>query len=396
MTGEQGTTREAPGAATRGSGLALAVVLWSGYVGGAETLSIALAEHLRRLGANATILFVEQPGPLAQRLAAAGVPHRSVGLRRGRDVVRHPRRFASEVAGVGGDGALLLECGFIGAALRWGGYRGPIVAIEHGVLLGLRDRSRSRQLLWRIGRVGGAWADNVEVAVSDSMLDRMRRHSHARRTQRIYNGVDPETYRPVNGSSSGHGAGLVVGFAGRLIPGKGADVLIRAIAQAGQQTAIKLVIAGDGTARSCLESLAQELGANIEFRGAVADLPEFWRSCDVAVVPSDTFSESFSMTTLEAMASGKAVVASRNGAIPELMVDGVTGTLIEPGDVDALAHAVLMYAGRPELRRAHGAAARIRALEQFNIEDCARAYLALFVECRANSPGGAALGGAAR
>ena len=107
-----------------------------------------------------------------------------------------------------------------------------------------------------------------------------------------------------------------MGFAGRLIAGKGADVLIRAIAQAGQQVSIKLAIAGEGVERSHLESLAGGLGAGVEFRGVVADLAEFWRLCDVAVIPSDTFIESFSMSTLEAMASGKAVVASRNGVYP--------------------------------------------------------------------------------
>jgi glycosyltransferase involved in cell wall biosynthesis len=378
-------TSARPTTGNPGSGLALAVVLWSGYVGGAETLSIALAEHLRRLGANATVVFVEQPGPLGQRLASAGVPYRSVGLGRGRDVVRHPRRYAHEVAGVGADGALLLECGFIGAALRAGGYRARIVAIEHGVLLGLRDLSGTRQLLWRLGRVSGAWADDVEVAVSDSMLGRMREHPHADRTQRIYNGIDPETYRPAAGATSAHGSELVVGYAGRLIAGKGGDVLIRAIAQAGQQASIRLVIAGEGAERPQLESLAGGLGANVEFRGVVADLAAFWRSCDIAVIPSDTFIESFSMSTLEAMASGKAVVASRNGAIPELMVDGVTGTLVEPGDTDALARAVLLYAERPALREEHGAAARARAIERFHIEDSARAYLGLFAE-RASRP----------
>ena len=79
---------------------------------GPRPSSIALAERLRRLGANATIVFVEQPGPLGQRLASAGLPYRSVGLGRGRDIVRHPRRYAREVASVGGDGALLLEMRF--------------------------------------------------------------------------------------------------------------------------------------------------------------------------------------------------------------------------------------------------------------------------------------------
>ncbi len=86
------------------------------------------------------------------------------------------------------------------------------------------------------------------------------------------------------------------------------------------------------------------------------------------------------MTTLEAMACGKPIVATRNGAIPELMTDGVTGTLVAPGDIAALAKALAVYAESPNLRSAHGTAARARAIAQFNIEDCARAYLDLFDE----------------
>ncbi len=286
---------------------------------------------------------------------------------------------------VGADGALLLDCGIMGGALRAGGYRAPIVAVEHGELLGLAQRSVLRRLLWRIGRPSGAWADDAEVAVSDYMLDRMRRHSHARRIQRIYNGVDPDTYRPLDDAGGSPAADVVVGFAGRLISGKGADHLIRAVARAREQTSIRLLIAGDGPERPRLQALARalELGAGVEFLGIVDDAAAFWRSCDIAAVPSDAFIESFSMTTLEAMACGAAIVASRNGAIPELMVDGVTGTLVAPGDVAALAQALVAYAEQPELRDLHGAAARARAIDRFQMEDCARAYLDLFGELAA-------------
>ena len=206
------------------------MVLWGGYVGGAETLSVALAERLRKLGADVTMVYLREPWSLVQLMSAAGVPHTSLGLARGRDVVRHPRRYAEEVREVGGDGALLLDCGVMGGALRAGGYRAPIVAVEHGEVLGLPRRPPMRRLLWRIGRLSGAWADDAEVAVSDFMLDEMRRHSHARRIQRIYNGIDPDTYAPRSGATNG--SSPVVGFAGRLIVGKGADQLIRAVAEA--------------------------------------------------------------------------------------------------------------------------------------------------------------------
>jgi len=368
-----------------GRGPRLAMVLWGGYVGGAERLSVALTERLRGLGADVTMVYLQKPWSLAALMATAGVPHRSLGFARGRGAVRHPRRYARLVSEVGADGALLVDCGIMGGALRAGGYRGPIVAVEHGEVLGLRRRSLVRRCLWRIGRLSGARADDAEVAVSDYMLGEMRRYPHARRIRRIYNGIDTEAYAPRNGLGEGNAVDSVVGFAGRLISGKGADHLIRAVAAAAEQVPIKLLIAGDGPERSHLESLAQALDvvAAVDFLGVVDDAPAFLRSCDIVAVPSDAFVESFSMTTLEAMACGVAVVASRNGAIPELMLDGETGTLVEPGDSRALTQAIVTYAERPELRHAHGAAARARAIERFQLQDCARAYLNLFSELAA-------------
>jgi glycosyltransferase involved in cell wall biosynthesis len=360
----------------------LAVVLWNGNLGGAETLSVALAERMGRLGGNVTVVFVQGAWPLAERLASSEIEHKTIGLAHGRDVLRHPRRYAAEVTDAGADGALLLECGFMGASLRAGGYGGPIVAVEHGALLGLERFSPLRRLCWRIDRLSGAWADDAEIAVSDFMLSKLRRHSHARLIRCIHNGIDPNTYIPRDRPSGDPGAEVVVGFAGRLIRGKGADKLIRAIAQANEQIPVKLVIAGDGPERAELTSLAREVGAEsrVRFLGVVNDMPDFWQRCDVAAVPSDTFIESFSMVTLEAMTCGRPSVASRNGAIPELILDGVNGTLVAPGDVGALARALVDYAKHPELRRAHGAAARARAIEQFHIDDSALAYLDLFSE----------------
>jgi glycosyltransferase involved in cell wall biosynthesis len=359
----------------------LALVLWSGRVGGAETLNVALAERLRRLGADITVVFIEKPWPLAERLSNVSIPYRTLALRRGRAILRHPHQYAAEVTSVGPDGALLLECGYIGAALRIGGYGGPIVAVEHGaVLIGSHALSKPGRLLRGVNRASGAWSDDAEVAVSDFMLDRMLRHPHSRQIQRIYNGVDPHVYLPaVSAAAPPDRDELIVGYVGRLTPGKGADHLLRAVIHANTQTPIKLLVAGDGSELSRLESLAHELGADssVEFLGMVDDIPGFWQRCDVAAIPSDTF-ESFSMVTLEAMACSKPTIATHVGALPELVVDSVTGTLVPPGDAVSLARALITYAEQPELRRAHGAAARARAIERFHIDDCARAYLDLF------------------
>jgi glycosyltransferase involved in cell wall biosynthesis len=362
----------------------LALVLWNGYTGGAETLTASLAERMRLFGADITIVFVEQPGPLAKRLADKGVPHRSLNFGRGRDVLLHPWKYAAMIRRNGPDGALLTERGFMGTALRLGGYRGPVVAIEHGALVGLQRFTKSRRLLWKVDYALGSWADDVEVAVSDFMLRKMLRHPHARMTQRIYNGIDPDMYSPSD-LDNNHDPELTIGFAGRLIKGKGADHLILATARASEHASVRLLIAGDGPERSHLAALVHELGASsqIEFVGTVEDLPTFWHQCDIAAVPSHIY-ESFSMVTLEAMACGKPVVATRSGAIPELVIDNVTGMLISPGDVDAFTHALITYAEQPQLRLSHGAAARLRAYERFHIDACAQAYLDLFGKLNAH------------
>jgi glycosyltransferase involved in cell wall biosynthesis len=359
----------------------LALVLWSGDLGGAETLNAELADQLRQLGARITVLFVGNPWPLAERLVRADIPYSTLGLARGRDMLLHPRRYAHEVARVGADGALLMERGLMATALRAGGYRGPIVAVEHGALLVEQQGGMTpRRLVRRFGRFTGAWVGDSEVAVSDFMLEQMHRHAHAKSTMRIYNGIDPNMYRLATASPPDRGSELLVGFAGRLVVGKGADHLIRAIAELARRVPVKLVIAGEGPERLRLMGIARELGveSSVEFLGVVDDMPGFWRRCDIAAIPSDTWVESFSMVTLEAMSCGKAIVATQAGAIPELVLDGECGTLVSPGDVGALTTALLHYAENPQLRSTHGDAARARAIERFHIEDCARAYIALF------------------
>ncbi|HWY90150.1 MAG TPA: glycosyltransferase family 4 protein [Solirubrobacteraceae bacterium] len=366
----------------------LALVLWNGNIGGAEVFSVALAHQMRQLGREVTIVFIQDPQPLAARLLDnENVPYRSLGFGHGRDVLRHPRRYAAQVADVGPDGALLVSCGFMGAALRAGGYRGPIVAVEHGDVLEAQFYSQRRRALRWIGRVSGAWADDVEVAVSDFVLKRLRRQPHTHAVKRIYNGIDPGQYKSEDLSSDRASNGdCVVAFAGRLVYGKGADHLIEAVAQLSSTQPIRLLIAGDGPERSRLVSLAHSLGISdtVEFLGLEHDMPVFWQMCDVAVIPSTEFTESCPMTTLEAMASGKPVVATRNGGLPELVIEGKTGIVVPPHDKIALAEALALYADDEELRMAHGASGRAHVMEHFNINKCARAYLELFDELAGN------------
>jgi glycosyltransferase involved in cell wall biosynthesis len=121
----------------------------------------------------------------------------------------------------------------------------------------------------------------------------------------------------------------------------------------------------------------------VTFTGARSDTPDLMRSFDLFVLPS--VNEGISNTILEAMATGLPVVAGRVGGNPELVLDGVTGSLYDPADPGALERALLPYLTDPALRRAHGKAARERVVQNFSLEAMVQRYLALYDELNASS-----------
>jgi glycosyltransferase involved in cell wall biosynthesis len=342
----------------------VALVLWNGKIGGAETFTAALAGALRERG-DARVVFVEGASLLAGRLRASGVPFESLGLRRGREVLFHPRKFARATRRAGAEGAILPHGSYLAAALRLGGYHGRIVAVEHGSVLQPRRRRHPERAL--------RWAVDVRVGVSRFISS----SPGVAATVTIPNAVDLARYRPgPERLQDADSRELVVGCMARLIPGKGVDDLLAAAANELARGA-RLRVAGDGPERHKLEKLARALRIQrqVEFLGWVDDASAFWRSCDVAVVPSHQWVESFGLAAVEAMACGRPVVATRNGGLAELVEHGRTGFVVPPGDVDALAGALRAYRGDPALRARHGAAGRLRCEERFDIRRCAESYL---------------------
>jgi glycosyltransferase involved in cell wall biosynthesis len=357
----------------------VSLVLWDGNVGGAEKLTAELAGALRAIGVDARVVFVRDPKTLSADLDRLSVPYVSFGARRVEQVLRRPRRFARLVRAHGPHGALLPTVGHLAPALRIGGYRAPLVAMEHGFLLLARSMSRQWRLARLLERRLSAPFVDAEVAVSDFMLEQARQAPHARRVERIRNGIDTDRY----GAESARSArDRVIGCAGRLVPGKGIETLLRAFeAVVRAEPATRLRIAGDGPERDRVEELIRRhrFDERAELVGVVDDMPAFWREVDVAVMPS-SLPESFGMAALEAMASRRPIVATVSGGVPELIDDGVTGRLVPRDDPDALAAALLEYVRDPELRRAHGSAGRERCERDFSIHRCAREYADLVAE----------------
>ena len=370
MTARAASTRSAP--------LGLAFVLWDGRIGGAETFALALTRALRGSGVDARVVFVRAAGPLGPAFLEDNIPFEELRLKRGRATLSHPRRFAQAVATAGADGAVLVAGGFLALALRVGGYRGRVAAVEHGAVLQLDRLPPRARLLRNVDRLSGACAVDVHVAVSDFLRERLKGGS--RPVVTIPNGVDLDVYRP--STSPRPGDGFVIGCSSRLIPGKGVEDVIAATQRLVPRGAC-LRIAGDGPERPRLERLAKQLGIHerVEFLGwvrgphAVAD---FWNTCDVAISAPNDLVESFGLAAVEAMACGRPVVATRSGGLPETIIHGRTGFVVNPRDTHSLTTALLAYLDDATLLMAHANAARSWCEDRFDIRCCAAAYAGLF------------------
>lgn len=157
------------------------------------------------------------------------------------------------------------------------------------------------------------------------------------RGQVIYNGIDLKSFEYVTPHE--HLRPYVFAL-GRHVHQKGFDVLLRAMVDV--PTSHDLILAGDGPERGALERLAEELGIEerVVFPGRLdsAAVRQHMKGASVFVLPSRH--EPFGIVNLEAMASGTPVVATRVGGVPEFVVDGVTGVLVEAGDPERLAAAI--------------------------------------------------------
>lgn len=224
------------------------------------------------------------------------------------------------------------------------------------------------------------------VAVSPAIAEALRAQGYAAaRVAMIANGIDAERFeRPRQRWPGLPETGVVVGAVGRLIREKGLFVLLeaaRAVVAKAPETCFLLV--GEGPDGDELRRAAAEagLGAHFVFAGAQSEMPAVYASMDVLAQPS--FREGMPMTVLEAMAAGLPVVASRIGAMPELLEPAACGLVCPAGDAGALAAALLRLVNDTALAQRMGAAGRAHLRAHYSAEAMARRYLELYAAvCR--------------
>ena len=211
------------------------------------------------------------------------------------------------------------------------------------------------------------------VACAEAVRQYVARHLAipAERITVVRYGVPVERWNPSRSVPVDGSRMRIVGSAGRLVPEKGQDVLIRAVAklaQAGRTVTLRLA---GGMRRTGEEfaGLARRLGLaeQVDFLGRVRDMRSFYDGLDVYVLPSRS-SEGLPVSILEAMAMRRPVIATDVAGVREAITNGVQGYVVPPGDADALAQALDRLLRDPATAARMGDSGRRRVEEEFTLE----------------------------
>ena len=236
-----------------------------------------------------------------------------------------------------------------------------------------------RRLLRRFERV---------VAVSEEVRARLLAATvPANRVRLIRNGVAMETFAAagrLRQARQAQGGPLLIGLVGRLAPEKGVDVFLYAASfLLRKHPELRFQVAGEGPERPALETLMRqlELEGKLTLSGSHKDMPGFYAGMDVLV--SASRQEGLPVALLEGAASGLPIVATRVGAVGEIVVPEETGLLVDPENAEALAAAIARMIDNPERRASFGQAAQQRIAAEFSAARMTADYLAIYGEALA-------------
>lgn len=361
--------------------LSVLQVIGNVALGGAERHLLDLAGGLQARGV-AVQTICPRPGPLTRALTARGVPTTCIemvypqpGDAYGLDwqTVERLLQFLREH-----------RPDVVHSHLYPAHLHASLAAHEAGIAAILQT---AHTLVVRAGDVLPARLARVQtIAVAQSVATLHQAAGvPAHRLAVIYNGVGDEQFAaPLAAPERLRRelelpSGPVIGTVARLSPEKGLDVLLDAAPLVRHQAgAVTFVIAGDGPEASSLRSQAAALGVgnSVRFLGPRTDVASLNSLFDLFVLPSRE--EACSMALLEAMAAGRAVIATRVGGNAEVVEHGVSGLLVPSDDAPALAAAIIALLGDPARARTLGVAARARVWQRFRRETMVTETLQLY------------------
>jgi len=179
----------------------------------------------------------------------------------------------------------------------------------------------------------------------------------------------------------------LLGCVGVLLPDKGQEWLIRALAEVKKEfPEAKLLLAGDGPRRGPLESLARELGLkdNVIFAGFVKDVENVYGALDVFLLPS--FFEALNNSLLAAMTYEIPSIAFNKGALGEIIEDGKSGLLVSGPDTSEISEACLRILRDREFAASLGRAGRVRVEQNFSTDKMVLGMIRVYEECLRGNP----------
>ncbi|QDV82897.1 Putative glycosyltransferase EpsD [Stieleria magnilauensis] len=341
---------------------------------------------------NTVFAVLDEIGPIGEQLRADGFVVELLGRRPGLDFAMAKRLISFCRAY---DAAMIhaqqYSPFFYSALGRFPRSYPPILLTEHG--RHFPDRRRIKHVV--ANRILIGQSDRC-IAVGEQVKSALIRNEGlpADRIDVIYNGIDLEAFTPsallrkqFRDELRLRDFEIAVVQVARLHPLKDHATALRAFTLLDSDPQIRLFIVGDGDQRPQLESIVDKFKLNrrVTFLGERTDVGGLLNAADLFLLTS--ISEGIPLTLIEAMATSIACVATRVGGVPEVVVDGETGTLVEAGNASGIAHAIRRLANDSELRRQFGASGLVRANLHFGDQAMHASYRSLYREmCRTSYP----------